>query len=79
MRNNLREKSKKQEVLRREKCSPLEKFKLKVMLKKPKKNILRNLSLESPDVYSLLTFYNLSFYKIKIFYFNHGRKQKKEI
>ncbi len=66
-------------MLRREKSSPLEKSKPKVMLKEPKKNILRNLSLEPSDVYSLLTFYNLSFYKLKIFYFNHGRKQKQEI
>ena len=59
VRNNSKEKSKNQEVLKREKSLPLEKSKLKVMSEEPRKNILKNLSLEQSDVYSLLTFYNL--------------------
>jgi len=34
------------------------------MLEEPKKNTLKNLSLEQSDVYSLLTFYNLQFFEL---------------
>jgi len=51
-------------VLKREKSSPLEKSKLKVMSEEPRKNTLKNLSLEQSDVYSLLTFYNLQFFEL---------------
>jgi len=56
VRNNSREKSKNQEVLRREKFLLQEKLKLKAMSEKPRKNILKNLSLEQSDVYSIINF-----------------------
>ena len=34
------------------------------MLEEPRKNTLKNLSLEQTDVYSLLTFYNLQFFEL---------------
>ena len=34
------------------------------MLEEPRKNTLKNLSLEQSDVYSLLTFYNLQFFEL---------------
>jgi len=34
------------------------------MSEEPRKNTLKNLSLEQSDVYSLLTFYNLQFFEL---------------